>query len=103
MTQVPGRAPEKGLRTTGLTEDEIVQIKAAFEKGGPEATAKHVNHQLLRKHGIFDIPDECVASIAAFETKGIDKFVLQISGKAFDEKCKSLENFTRDIITRRRR
>ena len=101
MTHVPGCAPEKGLRTTGLTQDEIAQIKAAFEKGGPEATARHVNDPLLRKHVTFASTDECVPSIAAFETTGMDKFVLQIAGKTIEEKPKSSVNFSRVIISRR--
>lgn len=99
VAHVLGRAPEKGLRIMGLTQDEIAQIKDAFEKGGPEAAANHVSDQILHRHLLIGTAKECAAELQTLEAKGVQAFAYLIKEQTLTEKRKALETFAHKVMT----
>ena len=52
-------SPPRILRNLGLDDDEIADLKHAFEQGGPEAVGQLVTDELVASYQIAGTPAEC--------------------------------------------
>lgn len=100
VAHVLGRAPEKGLKVMGLTDDEVAAIKQGFAQGGPAGAAPHVTDQMVRRHLVVGTADECAARLNDFQAKGINVFAYLVKETGFADKLRALEAFARHVMPR---
>ncbi len=100
VAHVLGRAPEKGLKVMGLTDEEIAAIKQGFAQGGPAGAAPHVTDQMVQRHLVVGTAEECAARLTGFQAQGVHVFAYLIKENTFADKLRALEGFARRVMPR---
>jgi 5,10-methylenetetrahydromethanopterin reductase len=100
VAHVLGRAPEKGLKVMGLTDDEVAAIRRGFVQGGPAGAAQHVTDTMVQRHLVIGTAEECAARLHEFQSQGVHAYAYLIKETSFADKLRALEGFARQVMPR---
>jgi 5,10-methylenetetrahydromethanopterin reductase len=86
------------LELAGLTQEEIVPIAEAMERGGRLAAAAAVTDEILDKcKPIAGTPDDCVATIEEYRAAGCTHVMLELWG---DDRTEQIRIFGEEVLPR---
>ena len=86
------------LELANLTQDEIVPIAEAMERGGRLAAAKAVTDEILDKcKPIAGTPQDCIAAIEEYRAAGCTHVMLELWG---DDRAEQIRLFGEEVLPR---
>ena len=86
------------LELAGLTQEEILPIADAMERGGRRAAAAAVSDEILEKcRPIAGTPDDCVAAIESYREAGCTHVMLELWGP---DRERQIELFASQVLPR---
>lgn len=84
------------LETAGLTQQEIIPIAEAMERGGRLAAKEEVTDEILDKtRPIAGTPDECISQIEEYREAGCTDIMLELWG---EDRQRQLELFGERVL-----
>jgi 5,10-methylenetetrahydromethanopterin reductase len=84
------------LDLAGLTQEEIVPIAEAMERGGRLAAADAVTDEILDKcKPIAGTPEDCIAAIEEYKQAGCTHVMLELWG---DDRAEQIRLFGEDVL-----
>lgn len=85
--------PRRMLENLGIDDEEIAEMKAAMESGGPPAVAPLVTDEMVTSYQIAGTPDECRASLTGLvATHDLDAFFVNITSPGLESNTAILED-----------
>lgn len=92
-----GGAPPEVLRTMGLEEVVIRNVKAAYAEGGQAATAPFVTDEAIQAFTIVGTPELVAERISMLQKWGITHLSLLMPPGNVEEYSRILQRFTREV------
>jgi 5,10-methylenetetrahydromethanopterin reductase len=84
------------LDLAGLTQEEIVPIAEAMERGGRLAAAEAVTDEILDKcKPIAGTPEDCIAAIEEYRSAGCTHIMLELWG---DDRAEQIRLFGEEVL-----
>jgi alkanesulfonate monooxygenase SsuD/methylene tetrahydromethanopterin reductase-like flavin-dependent oxidoreductase (luciferase family) len=95
--RVLGRAGDVTLRTCGMTDARIVELRAAHERGGAASRASSPITRCGAR--VFGDPAACRRTLSELEARGADRYVLLLREATSDRHIEILTHFARHVIS----
>ncbi len=99
IAHIIGGAPPEILQALQIDPIRLAGLKAAYEAGGPAAAAKHVSTEEIDMLALIGDSTRIISRLRDLEDRGVNQFCMLIWGATIDEATKTLEAFSRDVVS----
>ena len=91
-------SPPRMLRGLGLTDEQIENIQTAVKSGGPDAAAKFVTPEMIKRYQIAGTPEECSATLQAqIVEHQLDMFLLDIMSPGLEANTRLMRDMAKIV------